>query len=134
MVARRGPGRVAGSCESQRAGPRDQRSWRYPQQLSRPNLVSLESTPETGLSEMSVTPVSVYPDTRLPVVAKSTPASTPRLAIFSGYCCEVAAIRPSTTPPTPAHPPSTETMSTCPCLPRFFSAVYAPNADGSLIV
>src|SRR5437016_855034 len=65
----------------------------FPQQFSVPNFVSLLSTPDMGLSVMSVTPVSVYPDAFFPVFAYSTPASTPMAAIFSGYCCEVAARR-----------------------------------------
>jgi hypothetical protein len=44
-------------------------------------------------------------------------------AIFSGYCCEVAAITPAPTSLMPAQPPSTETMITPFSLPAFFSAL-----------
>lgn len=40
-----------------------------PQQALRPNRVSLLGTPAIGLSLINVTPVSVYPDTFLPVLA-----------------------------------------------------------------
>src|SRR2546426_1293711 len=105
-----------------------------PQQFSVPNFVSLLSTRGMGLSVMSVTPVSVYPDAFFRVFAYSTPASTPMAAIFSGYCCEVAARWPAFTFFTPTQPPSTETIKTPFCLPADLSAWYAPAAAGSLMV
>ncbi len=43
---------------AQRSGPPYSARYLLPQQLSRPNFVSLLSTPDIGLSVISVTPVS----------------------------------------------------------------------------
>src|SRR5205807_10614352 len=64
----------------------------------------------------------------------SPPTATPMAAIFSGYCCEVAARWPAFTFFTPTQPPSTETISTPLSLPADLSAWYAPAAAGSLMV
>src|SRR5688500_16033933 len=105
-----------------------------PQHSAVPAATSLLSTPESGLAAISVTPVSLYPLGFLPLLASSTPASTPIAAIFSGYCWLVAAITPAPTFLTPSQPPSTLTITTFFSLPAFFSALYAPAAAGSLIV
>jgi hypothetical protein len=71
----------------------------------------------------------------LPVFANLTTAATPREAISSGYCCEVASMIPALTLRTPAQPPSTETIVVPPfVLPAFFNAFQAPSALGSLMV
>src|SRR4029079_8146233 len=71
----------------------------------------------------------------MPVFAYLTTAPTPREAISSGYCCEVASMTPALTFRTPAHPPSTETIVVALFdFPAFFSAVQAPAALASLIV
>src|SRR5688572_23351648 len=106
----------------------------FPKHSSRPVLTSLLSTPFTGLAAMSETPVSVYPLGFLPVLMNAAPAATPSAAIFSGYCCAVAAIRPAPTSLTPSQPPSTETITTPFSLRAALKALYAPAAVGSLIV
>ena len=55
-------------------------------------------------------------------------------AIFTGYCCAVAAIAPDATSLIPWQPPSTETSTTPFSFPAALSALYAPAAVGSLIV
>src|SRR5437660_10359536 len=62
----------------------------FPQQFSVPNFVSLLSTPDMGLSVVSVTPGSVYPDAFFPVFAYFTPASCPRAAIVTALGVEGA--------------------------------------------
>ncbi len=70
----------------------------------------------------------------VPSFASCAMASTPSCAIFTGYCWAVAPMTPSFTFFTPAQPPSTETRITSFSLPAAWSAWYAPNAAGSLIV
>src|SRR5688572_12393632 len=121
---------AAGDASTQGARAR----YFLPQHSAVPAATSLLSTPACALAAISVTPVSVYPLGFLPLLAYSTPASTPIAAIFSGYCWLVAAITPAPTFFTPSQPPSTLTITTFFSLPAFFSALYAPAAAGSLIV
>src|SRR5690606_301770 len=98
-----------------------------PQHFSRPSAESIDSTPSTGLSVISVTPVSKKSRPGVfsglaPESAQALIASIPLEAISSGYCCEVAPITPSLTFSTPGQPPSTETIRTSSCLPKDFSA------------
>lgn len=98
-----------------------------PQHLSLPALVSIESTPEAGLSVISVVPVSKksLPGVGAgfsPLSANFLIASMPSEAISSGYCCEVAPMTPSATFFTPGQPPSMETISVSFSLPTAFSA------------
>jgi hypothetical protein len=67
-----------------------------------------------------------------PPLAILAMASMPMVAIFSGYCWAVAPMTPLLTEPTPAQPPSTETMIAF--LPAAWSAAFAPTAAGSLMV
>src|SRR5438477_10585948 len=112
------------------------RSADQPQHRDRPFLVSIESTPATGLSVMRVAPVSK--NCRPCVLGGSLPvaiASSAIEAILWGYCCEVAPITPAATFLTPGQPPSIDTIMTLPSsLPAAFKASHAPAAAGSLIV
>src|SRR5690606_15153273 len=110
-----------------------------PQQSSSPLALSMDSTPSTGSSVTSATPVSTksLPSVGVglvPVSAQALIASTPSAAICSGYCCEVAPMTPSFTLATPGQPPSTDTMSTSFSRPKDLSASYTPAAEGSLMV
>ena len=72
----------------------------------------IDSTPLTGLSVTSVTPVlkKSRPGEVLgfsPLFLKATIASTPIEAMSSGYCIEVAPMTPALTFLTPGQPPST---------------------------
>src|SRR5439155_1391371 len=98
------------------------------QQFASPKATPLDGTPFTGLFVMRVTPVSVYPWGFAPVFAYLTTAATPRLAILSGYCCDVAAILPALTPRTPVQPPSTDTIVTglFPTLAFAYSPIRTP--------
>ena len=98
-----------------------------PQHLSVPSLVSMDSTPSTGLSVTRFTPVSKKSSPGvfsglLPSLAHAAIASIPSDAISSGYCCDVAPITPSATSATPGQPPSTDTISTSPSRPTALSA------------
>src|SRR5262245_35849127 len=85
----------AGAGRSNRAGP-DVAS-RQPQQFCRPQAVSLESRPGSGLSVMSCAPVLLKPDGFLLSLANVTTARTPSCAILFGYCMTVAGYLPSLT-------------------------------------
>ena len=69
---------------------------------NRPSAEVIEGTPSTGLSVTSATPVSkkslpgVFSGFS-PVSAHVLTASTPKAAMSSGYCCEVAPSAPSAT-------------------------------------
>jgi hypothetical protein len=97
------------------------------------------STPSTGLSVTSATPVSKK--SRPGVTAGFSPvrlnlamASTPSWAIFTGYCCEVAPIVPALTASMPGlQPPSTDTTVT-PSSPASARASDAPTPAGSLML
>ena len=93
----------------------------------RPSALLIDGTPGTGLSVISVAPVSVNGKPGvgvgfLPVFTKSAIACTPIAAIFSGYCCDVAPSVPAATLRTPGQPPSTATNSTLFALSSAFSA------------
>ena len=87
-----------------------------PSRASGPPSTSIDGTPSTGLSVISVAPVSRKLEAgsifgHRAVLAKLI-ASSAIDAILSGYCCEVAPMTPALTFFTPGQPPSIETIST----------------------